>query len=80
MYADFWNGDTVTEGCIAAGRGYFHIDWNGRLLLCVFAPYAAADIHAVYESGGTLDDIYNLPYFRAIRQWRSDYSYKSCVL
>jgi MoaA/NifB/PqqE/SkfB family radical SAM enzyme len=72
--ADFWNCGTVTEGCIAAGTSYLYIDWNGKVMPCVFVPYAACNIHAIYERGGTLDDVYDLPYFRAIRRWQSDYA------
>jgi MoaA/NifB/PqqE/SkfB family radical SAM enzyme len=76
MLADFWNSGVVSQGCIAAGRhgGYLYIDWNGKVMPCVFVPYAAANIHELYDSGGTLDDIYELPYFRAIRQWQWDYA------
>ena len=75
MLADFWNCGTVTEGCIAAAcpGGYLYIDWNGKVMPCVFVPYSAANIHEIYRRGGTLDDIYDLPYFRAIRQWQWEY-------
>jgi len=77
MLADFWNSGTVSSGCIAAGRsgGYLYIDWNGKVMPCVFVPYSAANIHEIYGNGGTLDDIYALPYFRAIRQWQWNYGY-----
>lgn len=71
---DFWNCGTVTEGCIAAGTSYLYIDWYGKVMPCVFVPYAAANIHEIYARGGTLDDLYDLPYFRAIRRWQSDYA------
>jgi len=77
MLADFWNCGTVSDGCIAAGRssGYLYIDWNGKVMPCVFVPYSAANIHEIYSNGGTLDDIYDLPYFQAIRQWQWDYAF-----
>lgn len=78
MMADLWNCGTVTNGCIAAGQnggcGYLYIDWNGGVMPCTFVPYAAANLHEIYRGGGTLDDIYELPYFRAIRQWQREYS------
>jgi hypothetical protein len=76
MLADFWNCGTVSDGCIAAARhgGYFYIDWNGKVMPCVFVPYSAANIHEIYRTGGTLDDIYDLPYFQAIRRWQWDYA------
>jgi hypothetical protein len=75
LLADFWNCGTVSEGCIAAGApgGYLYIDWNGKVMPCVFVPYAAGDIREVYRQGGTLDDVYELPYFRAIRRWQFEY-------
>jgi len=76
MLADFWNCGTVADGCIAAGRsrGYLYIDWNGKVTPCAFVPYSPANIHEIYQRGGTLDDIYELPYLRAIRQWQWEYA------
>lgn len=71
LLADFWNCGTVSEGCMAAD--YCYIDWNGKVMPCVFVPYAAANIHDIYEQGHTLDDVYGLPYFQAIRGWRRNY-------
>ncbi|MCL5671771.1 MAG: radical SAM protein [Acidobacteria bacterium] len=75
MLADLWNCGTTSEGCIAACApvGYFYIDWNGKIMPCVFVPYAAGNIHDIYRRGGTLDDAYELPYFQGIRQWQRDY-------
>lgn len=77
MLADFWNCGTVSNGCIAAGRtgGYLYIDWNGKVMPCVFVPYSPANILDIYRNGGTLDDIYDLPYFGAIRHWQWEYGY-----
>jgi len=74
---DFWNHGPLVEGCIAAGRerGYLHIDWNGKVMPCVFMPYAAADLHEVYAGGGTLNDVWTTPFLRAVRQWQRDYGY-----
>jgi MoaA/NifB/PqqE/SkfB family radical SAM enzyme len=74
MLADFWNCGTVTQGCIAAGTSYLYIDWNGKVMPCVFVPYSPANIRDIYRRGGTLDDVYDLPYFQAIRRWQSDYA------
>jgi len=75
MLADFWNCGTTSDGCIAAARasGYMYIDWNGKMMPCVFVPYAAGNIKEIYLNGGSLDDIYDVPYFRAIRDWQSEY-------
>ena len=78
LLADFWNSGTASAGCIAAGQygggGYLYIDWNGNVMPCVFVPYAAANIHEIYRTGGTLDDVYDLPYFQAIRRWQAEYA------
>ena len=74
---DFWNHGPMVEGCIAAGRdrGYLHIDWNGNVMPCVFMPYAAANLSDIYDRGGTLNDVWTTPLFRAVRQWQRDYGY-----
>ncbi len=81
LFTDFWNCGTVSDGCISAIRsgGYFYIDWNGRVMPCVFVPYSPVNIIEVYRQGGTLEDIYNVPYFRAIREWQDNYAFaKTC--
>lgn len=76
MLADFWNCGTVSDGCIAAVRdsGYLYVDWNGKVMPCVFVPYSPVNINEVYRDGGTLDDVYHQPYFQAIRRWQWDYA------
>jgi MoaA/NifB/PqqE/SkfB family radical SAM enzyme len=65
------------RGCVSAGRerGYIYVDWNGKVMPCVFAPYAAADIHQVYVEGGTLQDAWEAPFLHAIRHWQREYGY-----
>jgi MoaA/NifB/PqqE/SkfB family radical SAM enzyme len=77
MLVDFWNCGTASTGCIAAGRagGYLYTDWNGKVMPCVFVPYAAGNIHDIYASGSTLDAVFDLPYLAAIREWQSEYGY-----
>ena len=41
---DFWNDGPLVGGCIAGGRGYFHIYANGDISPCVFAPVASGNI------------------------------------
>jgi MoaA/NifB/PqqE/SkfB family radical SAM enzyme len=74
---DFGNHGPLVEGCIAAGRerGYLYIDWNGQAMPCVFMPCAGADVYEIYAQGGTLNDVWEAPLFRAIRQWQRDYGY-----
>lgn len=74
---DFWNHGPLAEGCIAAGRdgGYLYIDWNGKVMPCVFAPYSAGNIHKLYAQGGQLNTIWEAPFFTAIRKWQMEHGY-----
>ncbi len=74
---DFWNHGPLVQGCISAGRegGYIYIDWNGKVMPCVFAPYSVANVQDVYAQGGTLNDLWKAPFFQAIRQWQNDYGF-----
>jgi MoaA/NifB/PqqE/SkfB family radical SAM enzyme len=74
---DFWNYGTMVHGCVAAGRerGYMHIDWNGKVMPCVFAPYSAGNIREIYSRGGSLNDVWETPFFRSIRDWQREYGY-----
>ena len=74
---DFWNHGTCIDGCISAGGhgigGYFYIDWNGAVTPCVFMPYSPVNIRDVYAQGKDLNDVWQEPFFQAIRQWQYDY-------
>lgn len=74
---DFWNSATVSQGCISAGRhgGYFHINWDGDIMPCVFTPYAADNINNIYARGDDLSASINSPFFRKIRQWQKEYGF-----
>ena len=75
---DFWNHGTLVNGCISAGRegGYFYVDWNGKVMPCVFAPYSAGNIYDIYKDKKmTLDDLWDQPFFKAIRNWQKDSGY-----
>jgi len=59
---DFWNDGFLTGGCIAAGRGYFHIYSNGDISPCVFSPVACANLLEVRSGNGpyaSLADVVN---------------------
>jgi len=74
---DFWNHGPMVGGCMAAGRqgGYLYIDWRGNVMPCVFAPYSPVNIREVHARGGTLEDAWRAPFFRAIRDWQRGYGY-----
>ncbi len=77
MLIDFWNHGPLVQGCISAGRegGYLYIDWNGKVMPCVFAPYSVGNIQDIYAQGGTLNDVWKAPFFQAIREWQREYGY-----
>ncbi len=74
---DFWNHGTMVGGCMSAGRGggYLHVDWGGRVMPCVFTPYAVANIQEVYARGGTLNQVWQAPFLRTVREWQRAYGY-----
>lgn len=74
--ADFWNFGTASGGCISAGKsgGYFYIDWNGKVMPCVFFPYSPINVNDAFKQGKTLNDIWAEPFFAAIRGWQQDYA------
>ena len=75
--ADFWNSGSVVDGCVAYGRwnGYFYIDWDGKILPCVFVPFYEETVNEVYSSGRTLGDALQGPLFRNGRAWQKKYGY-----
>ncbi len=70
---DFWHHGTMVGGCVGAGRerGYLYVDWDGNVMPCVFAPYAAGNIHEAHTRGETLSDIWSSPLLTQIREWQS---------
>ncbi len=76
--ADFWNGGTLSNGCLSAGRmrggGYLYIDWSGHVTPCVFNPYSAANINEIYARGGALSDVLTSPYFESLQEWQKNYA------
>jgi len=44
LVADFWNDGEATQGCIAAGRNYFHINAAGDVEPCAFIHYSNVNI------------------------------------
>ena len=75
--ADFWNSGTACGGCLSAGGhgqgGYFYVDWNGAISPCVFMPYSPVNIRQAYASGKNLNDVWNDPFFHAVRNWQEEY-------
>ncbi len=43
---------------------------------CVFAPYGTGNIYDIYRDNKmTLNDVWNLPFYRAIRKWQRDFGF-----
>lgn len=61
--ADFWNDGETTNGCIAGGRRYFHINAAGEVEPCAFVHYATCNIHDV-----TLRQALQNPLFKAYQR------------
>jgi MoaA/NifB/PqqE/SkfB family radical SAM enzyme len=74
---DFWNDGEYTDGCIAGGRCYLHINANGDIEPCAFTHYSDSNIHEK-----TLLEAYKSPLFMQyyINQPFSDNMLKPCPL
>jgi hypothetical protein len=44
---------------------------------CVFAPYAGANILDAYGAGGSLNDVWQAPFFEAVRRWQREHDVRS---
>ena len=62
LFVDFWNDGRLTNGCMAGGRMYFHINARGDVEPCVFCHFASDNI-----KGKTLLEVLDSPFFRKIR-------------
>ena len=76
--ADFWNSAVLSNGCIAYGRkgGYFYIDWNGKIMPCVFVPFYVDNVKDIYSKNGTLADALFSKFFENGRAWQEEYGLK----
>jgi len=63
FFVDFWNDGPHVEGCIAAGRKYFHVNAKGDIEPCVYTHIAT---HNVRDT--TLREALMSPLFKAIRK------------
>ena len=59
---DFWNDGEYSEGCLAGGRRYLHINANGDYEPCAFIHYSDSNIR-----GKTLLEALQSPLFKAYR-------------
>jgi MoaA/NifB/PqqE/SkfB family radical SAM enzyme len=62
LMVDFWNDGCLTEGCIAGGRKYFHVNARGDVEPCVFCHFAYDNVKEK-----SLMEALNSPLFKEIR-------------
>jgi MoaA/NifB/PqqE/SkfB family radical SAM enzyme len=77
LFVDFWNDGCLTQGCIAAGRKYFHVNARGDVEPCVFCHFASDNIKEK-----SLLEALNSPLFREIRSHQpfSENYFRPCLL
>ena len=62
LLISFPGDELKTDGCLAAGRGFFHINPQGGAEPCPFSPYSDANLRNM-----SLRDALNSPLFRTLR-------------
>lgn len=63
LFVTFPGDEREYDGCLAAGRGFFHVAFDGSLEPCPFAPYSDTNIR-----GGPLKDALSSRLFDEIRK------------
>ena len=63
LLISFPGDEKSSGGCLAAGRGFFHINSHGGAEPCPFSPYSDVSVR-----GGSLSDALASPLFRALRR------------
>jgi MoaA/NifB/PqqE/SkfB family radical SAM enzyme len=62
IFISFPGDEKESQGCLAAGRGFFHINSRGGAEPCPFSPYSDTNLR-----GCSLSDALNSPLFRKLR-------------
>jgi MoaA/NifB/PqqE/SkfB family radical SAM enzyme len=77
LFVDFWNDGCLTQGCIAGGRKYFHVNAQGDVEPCVFCHFASDNIKEK-----SLMEALNSPLFREMRSRQpfSENLFRACPL
>jgi MoaA/NifB/PqqE/SkfB family radical SAM enzyme len=77
LMVDFWNDGCLTQGCIAGGRKYFHVNAWGDVEPCVFCHFASDNVKEK-----SLIEALNSPLFREIRSRQpfSENLFRNCPL
>ena len=63
VYISFPGDEKSSGGCVAAGRGFFHINSHGGAEPCPFSPYSDMNVR-----NGSLRGAMNSPLFRTLRE------------
>ena len=72
--ADFWNSAILSDGCLSCGRernGYFYIDWDGKIMPCVFVPYYKDTVQELIDSGRKVHEAIFSDLFIKGREWQT---------
>lgn len=77
LFVDFWNDGCLTQGCIAGGRKYFHVNARGDVEPCVFCHFASDNVKEK-----SLVEALNSPLFREFRSRQpfSENLFRNCPL
>jgi len=77
LFVDFWNDGCLTQGCIAAGRKYFHVNARGDVEPCVFCHFASDNVREK-----SLAEALNSDLFKEIRSQQpySENYFRPCML
>lgn len=77
LFVDFWNDGCLTQGCIAGGRKYFHVNARGDVEPCVFCHFASDNVKEK-----SLVEALNSPLFREFRSRQpfSENYFRNCPL
>lgn len=62
VYISFPGDEKLSGGCVAAGRGFFHINSHGGAEPCPFSPYSDVNV-----KNGSLRDAMHSPLFTALQ-------------
>ncbi len=62
IFLAFPGDEKQSGGCLAAGRGFFHINYKGDGEACPFAPYSDRNLHT-----HSLIEVLQSPFFQALR-------------
>ena len=63
VFVSFPGDEKSSGGCVAAGRGFFHINSHGGAEPCPFSPYSDTNVRS-----NSLREVINSPLFRVLRE------------